>query len=247
MTHDQPSPRPDAGPGLSRRHGFLALLGLGGLALAGLARPSLGAEAAVALPPPALDPPSNAPEATAVLAGGCFWGVQGVYQHVIGVRQALSGYAGGEAATAHYEIVGSGRTGHAESVRVRYDPRQISYAQLLQVFFSVVHDPTQRDRQGPDVGPQYRSALFPQDEAQARIAQAYITQLNEARVFPRPIATTLEAGQHFYPAEGYHQDYLTLHPDSPYIAFNDLPKIENLQKLFPSRYRAQPVLVGRDG
>jgi peptide-methionine (S)-S-oxide reductase len=184
-------------------------------------------------------------EAVAVLAGGCFWGVQGVYQHVKGVKNAVSGYAGGEQRTAEYETVGSGRTGHAESVQITYNPREISYGRLLQIYFSVAHDPTEKNRQGPDEGPQYRSTIFPANADQARIAKAYIAQLTEAKVFRRAIATTIEPDRAFYPAEGYHQDFLVLHPTHPYIAYNDLPKVEALKRAFPDLYRADPVLVGR--
>lgn len=180
----------------------------------------------------------------AVLAGGCFWGVQGVYQHVEGVTSAVSGYAGGEERTAQYEMVGTGRTGHAESVRVVFDPRVISYGRILQIFFSVAHDPTEVNRQGPDEGPQYRSAIFPSNDEQARVAKAYIQQLNAAQVFGGDIATTVEPGRTFYRAEDYHQDFLQLHPSYPYIAINDLPKVADLKRLFPDRYRAAPVLVG---
>jgi peptide-methionine (S)-S-oxide reductase len=180
---------------------------------------------------------------TAVLAGGCFWGVQGVFQHVHGVSNAVSGYAGGDARTARYETVGSGETGHAESVEITYDPRIVSYARLLEIFFSVAHDPTQLDRQGPDSGTQYRSAIFPANDEQARVAKAYIAQLNQARAFDAAIVTRIESGRTFHPAEGYHQDYLTLHPDQPYIRIHDLPKIDDLRKLFPSLYRADPALV----
>ena len=204
------------------------------------------AEQGRAVPAPAADAaPGTAPSETAVFAGGCFWGVQGVYQHTTGVTSAVSGYAGGERGTAHYEMVGSGETGHAESVQVTYDPRQVSYGRLLQVFFSVAHDPTTRNRQGPDVGPQYRSAIFPVNEEQARIARAYVAQLDAARVFKAKIVTTIEPGRSFYPAEAYHQDYLTRHPTDRYIVINDLPKIDDLKRLFPELYRATPVLVGR--
>ena len=198
-----------------------------------------------AIPAPTVD--SSKTEATsevAVLAGGCFWGVQGVYQHVKGVTRAVSGYAGGGKGTAIYEAVGMGNTGHAESVEVTFDPRQISYGKILQVFFSVVHDPTQLNRQGPDDGPQYRSAIFPLSEAQASTAKTYIAQLGEAKVFKRKIVTTIEGGKTFYPAEGYHQDFLTRNPTYPYIVYNDLPKIEDLKKFFPELYRRDPVLVG---
>jgi peptide-methionine (S)-S-oxide reductase len=173
--------------------------------------------------------------------------VQGVFQHVTGVTSAVSGYAGGEQATAEYEKVGSGRTGHAESVRVTYDPSKVSLGRLLQIYFSVAHDPTELNRQGPDVGTQYRSTIFPTNDAQARIAKAYIEQLDQAMVFPAKIVTTIEPGRTFYPAEGYHQDYLVLHPNQPYIVFNDLPKVDNLKKLFAHSWRDQPVLVSKTG
>ena len=178
-----------------------------------------------------------------MLAGGCFWGVQGVFQHVAGVRNAVSGYAGGDASTAHYRVIGSGATGHAEAVEVSFDPRQISYGDLLHIFFSAAHDPTQLNRQGPDTGTQYRSAIFPQDAAQAKVARAYIEQLDRARVFEGPIVTTIEPGRSFYPAEDYHQDYLTRNPTAPYIVYNDLPKLANLKRLFPAVWRDDPVLV----
>lgn len=186
---------------------------------------------------------STAPLETAVLAGGCFWGVQGVYQHTEGVKNAVSGYAGGEKKTAIYQVVGSGMTGHAEAVKITYDPKKISYGKLLQIYFSVAHDPTQLNRQGPDRGTQYRSAIFPQNDEQAKIAKAYIAQLNEARVYKAAIVTKIEPGREFFPAEDYHQDYLTLHPTQPYIVYNDLPKIKNLQRLFPDIFRAKPALV----
>jgi peptide-methionine (S)-S-oxide reductase len=196
------------------------------------------------VPAPAVDA-SNARESSdvAVLAGGCFWGVQGVFQHVTGVTNAVSGYAGGDERTAQYEIVGTGATGHAESVQVTFDPREITYGQLLQIYFSVAHDPTELNRQGPDVGTQYRSAIFPTTSEQARIAEAYIAQLNAAHVFGSKIVTRVESGRTFYPAERYHQDFLTLHPTHGYIVVNDLPKIADLERLFPDRYRKDPVLV----
>lgn len=205
------------------------------------------AESAHVIPAPVLDerpaPGSGPASEVAVLAGGCFWGVQGVFQHVNGVTNAVSGYAGGEQKTAHYEIVSSGRTGHAESVQVTFDPRRISYGRILQIYFSVVHDPTQLNRQGPDVGTQYRSAIFPANPEQARIARAYIAQLNQARVFGAAIVTKIEPDRRFYPAEDYHQDFLAKHPGYPYIVYNDLPKIDDLKRLFPGVYRAAPVLV----
>jgi peptide-methionine (S)-S-oxide reductase len=206
------------------------------------------AEVAHAIPAPAVDEQAAsgsqpASSEVAVLAGGCFWGVQGVFQHVSGVTNAVSGYAGGEKKTAHYEVVGSGRTGHAESVQITFDPRKISYGHILQIYFSVVHDPTQLNRQGPDVGTQYRSAIFPASAEQARVAKAYIAQLNQARAYDAAIVTRIEPGREFYPAEDYHQDFLTRHPTYPYIVYNDLPKIEDLKKLFPDAYRSDPVLV----
>lgn len=205
------------------------------------------AEEGIAIPPPALDEAPHAGTATAVLAGGCFWGVQGVFQHVDGVSNAVSGYAGGTAETAKYRVVGSGRTGHAEAVEITYDPAEISYGKLLQIYFSVAHDPTQLNRQGPDTGTQYRSTIFPQDADQAKVAAAYVAQLDGAGVFRKPLATTIEPDRAFYRAEDYHQDYLTLNPTQPYIVHNDLPKIENLERLFPELWRPDPVLVGAAG
>lgn len=201
------------------------------------------AETARRLPPPAVDETSGASREVAVLAGGCFWGVQGVFQHVDGVISAVSGYAGGSRDTAQYEATSSGRTGHAESVQITFDPHRITYGRLLQIYFSVAHDPTELNRQGPDVGTQYRSTVFPQNPEQSRIAAAYIAQLNAANLFQTPIVTTIEPGKEFYPAEPYHQDYLTLHPHQPYIAINDLPKIQALKELYPDSYRETPVLV----
>ena len=243
------SRRNDATPSGLRLYGPLtALTGVALLVLAALAVPRSSAEPARAIPAPALDPiPTEATSAVAVLAGGCFWGVQGVFQHVKGVSNAVSGYAGGEAATAHYDMVGMGTTGHAESVKVTYDPRQISYGQILQIYFSVAHDPTQLNRQGPDVGTQYRSAIFPADEEQARVAKAYIGQLDEAHAFPAPIVTRIEPGKGFYSAEDYHQDFLVRNPSYPYIVFHDLPKVEALKRLFPDLYRKEPVLVAQAG
>jgi peptide-methionine (S)-S-oxide reductase len=212
---------------------------------AGLAVLQSGAEEARVIPPPALDAPTASAAATevAVLAGGCFWGVQGVFQHVNGVTNAVSGYAGGEQKTAHYDIVTRGTTGHAESVEITFDPRRISYGRILQIYFSVAHDPTELNRQGPDVGTQYRSAVFPTNPEQARIAKAYIAQLNQARAYDKAIVTKIEPDRAFYPAEDYHQDFLTRNPHYPYIVINDLPKIENLKRLFPDVYRTDPVLV----
>jgi peptide-methionine (S)-S-oxide reductase len=194
---------------------------------------------------PAVDAPKASGDEvqTAVLAGGCFWGVQAVFQHVKGVRQALSGYSGGSKEQAQYDLVSSGRTGHAEAVQIKFDPREISYGQILQIFFSVAHDPTQLNRQGPDVGPQYRSAIFYQDADQQRVAEAYVEQLNKARAFKKPIVTQINRLAAFYPAEAYHQDFAFRNPRHPYIAFHDRPKVENLEKLFPQVYRATPVTV----
>ena len=201
------------------------------------------AESARRLPAAAVDETTGASHEVTVLAGGCFWGVQGVFQHVDGVISAVSGYAGGSRDTAQYKATSSGTTGHAESVQITFDPHRITYGRILQIFFSVVHDPTELNRQGPDVGTQYRSAVFPQSPEQSRIAAAYIAQLNTAKFFPTPIVTTIEPGKEFYPAEAYHQDYLTLHPYQPYIAINDLPKVHALKELFPDSYAETPVLV----
>jgi peptide-methionine (S)-S-oxide reductase len=225
----------------ARRLAIAALIGM-------LTAPPAFAETAPVVPAPALDEsPGSAPSKTVVLAGGCFWGVQGVFQHVEGVNSAVSGYAGGARETAEYEKVGSGRTGHAESVRIAYDPRKVTLGRLLQIYFSVAHDPTELNRQGPDVGTQYRSTIFAADDEQARLAKAYIDQLDQAHVFRARIATTIETGRPFYAAEGYHQDYLTLHPTQLYIAIHDMPKLANLKRLFPDAYRAEPVLVAKTG
>jgi peptide-methionine (S)-S-oxide reductase len=205
---------------------------------------SSAAETARVVPPPAVE--ETAPAAsteTTVLAGGCFWGVQGVFQHVKGVTAAVSGYAGGAADTAQYPTVSTGETGHAESVRVTFDPHRITYGRLLQVYFSVAHDPTELNYQGPDEGTQYRSTVFAMSDAQAKVAKDYIAQLDGAHAFGQKIVTTIETGKTFYPAEDYHQDFLTRHPAYPYIAINDLPKVANLKRLFPESYRDDPVLV----
>ncbi|MEO5560979.1 MAG: peptide-methionine (S)-S-oxide reductase MsrA [Dokdonella sp.] len=221
---------------------YLALLGLPGMLLWQVAASS--EESAVVIPAPALDESAQSMVSEkAVFAGGCFWGVQGVFQHVKGVTKAVSGYAGGSGNSARYEAVGGGDTGHAESVEVTYDPKQITYGQLLQIYFSVAHNPTELNRQGPDSGRQYRSTIFAANDGQLKLAQDYIAQLNKAHVYSSPIVTTLELGKTFYPAESYHQDYLTLNPGAPYIVFNDLPKIENLKRLFSDRYREAPALV----
>jgi peptide-methionine (S)-S-oxide reductase len=196
------------------------------------------------LPAPSVDEtPNTAGTETLILAGGCFWGVQGVFQHVRGVVDAVSGYDGGAASTAQYELVSTGTTGHAESVRITYDPRVITYGRLLQIFFSVTTDPTQLNQQYPDEGTQYRSEIFATTPEQVRIAKAYIVQLDQAKAFPKAIVTRVGQDTGFYPAEVYHQNYLTLHPDSPYIAAFDLPKIVALQKAFPAEFRPDPVLV----
>jgi len=232
----------------SRIVSTLAVIGLVALAALKLGVVPSSAEEARVVPAPAVDEPAGqASSETIVLAGGCFWGVQGVFQHVDGVTSAVSGYAGGEKATAEYEKVGSGRTGHAESVRVTYDPHKVSLGRLLQIYFSVAHDPTELNRQGPDVGTQYRSTVFPTTDAQAKLAKAYIDQLDQTKVFGAKIATTIEPGRTFYPAEGYHQDYLVLHPSQPYIVYNDLPKVANLKRLFADSYRPEPALVSRTG
>jgi peptide-methionine (S)-S-oxide reductase len=203
------------------------------------ARAGSGGSAAVVVPAPAVDAPRAAEPGrqTVVLAGGCFWGVEAVFRHVKGVSEATSGYAGGSAATAQYELVSAGNTGHAESVRVTFDPAQVSLGQLLQVFFSVAHDPTEVNRQGPDTGTQYRSAIFFSGAAQKRVVDAYIAQLDKAKVFPRRIATEVAPLAAFYPAEAYHQNYAALHPNNPYIAINDAPKVTHLRELFPALYR----------
>ncbi|HET9764156.1 MAG TPA: peptide-methionine (S)-S-oxide reductase MsrA [Casimicrobiaceae bacterium] len=209
-----------------------ALLGLLGAFVVGTA-------AHAALPDYAGAPPKPAASgtATAVFAGGCFWGVDAVFKHVKGVTKVLSGYSGGSEATAKYMLVGTGATGHAEAVEVTYDPSKIAYTDLLKVFFSVAHDPTQKNRQGPDVGSQYRSAIFYANAQQKELAERYIAQLGEAKTFAKPIVTEVVPLSKFYPAEDYHQNYLALHPDQPYIVYNDLPKLEELKKTFPGWYK----------
>ncbi len=217
-----------------------ALVASAGLSL----NTSQAAESAVKLPAPAADATASAAGLqTAVFAGGCFWGVQGVFQRVNGVTQAVSGYSGGAEKTAQYEMVSTGLTGHAESVKVTYDPKKVSYGTLLQIYFSVAHDPTQLNRQDPDSGPQYRSAVFYADPAQKETTEKYIAQLDAAKVYPKKIVTQVVPLAAFYPAEAYHQDYLTLHPDAGYIAHFDLPKIANLKTMFPQQFRAEPALV----
>jgi peptide-methionine (S)-S-oxide reductase len=213
------------------------------LALMG-ALTACAAEPAVVIAAPAVDEPAgNEHTATAIFAGGCFWGVQGVFQHVKGVTSAVSGYTGGDARTASYESVEQGDTGHAESVKITYDPTQISYGKLLQVFFSVAHDPTTLNRQGPDRGTQYRSAIFPQTASQRAVAEKYIAQLDASHAFKKPLVTRVETDKKFYAAESYHQNYLTLHPNDPYIVYNDLPKVANLKRIAPDLYRADAVLL----
>jgi len=224
--------------------GLIALVGAASIGAFLWRSPLLAAEAPVVIAAPAVDNPKTpGPAQTAVISGGCFWGVQGVFEHVRGVQRVVAGYAGGERATAQYETVSSGDTGHAESVKITFDPAIISYGQILQIAFSVVHDPTQLNRQGPDVGTQYRSAIFYEDDSQKNIAQSYIAQLDRAHAFPRPIVTRVDALRGFYPAEDYHQDYLVHNPTQPYIAIYDLPKIENFRNTFPELYRGQPVLA----
>ena len=221
-----------------------AALVLAGLAGAAWWLPTQAAERATMVPPPAVESPATGDGLqTAVLAGGCFWGVQGVFQHVKGVTKVVSGYSGGTKDTAQYEVVSSGRTGHAESVQIQFDPKQVSYGRILQIYFSVAHDPTELNRQGPDEGTQYRSAIFFANPEQQQVAQAYIGQIDKAAVFKKPVVTQVTPLTAFYPAEGYHQDYATLHPNNSYIVYNDLPKIENLKHMFPEAYRDQPVLV----
>jgi peptide-methionine (S)-S-oxide reductase len=201
-------------------------------------------EQAVKIEPPAVDAAPAAGLQTAVIAGGCFWGIQAVYQHTKGVTKAISGYAGGDKKDADYERVSSGRTGHAEAVQITFDPRVVSYGKILQIFFSVAHNPTELNYQGPDHGPQYRTEIFPQNDEQAKTAKAYVAQLDAAKSFGKPIVTktgTMKAA--FYPAESYHQDYATLHPSNPYIVINDAPKVENLKRMFPDAFRDKPVLV----
>jgi peptide-methionine (S)-S-oxide reductase len=223
----------------------LCAAAIGALAIAAFAAaPSRAAEEAVIIPAPAADvQPAATGIQTAVIAGGCFWGVQGVFQHTAGVVNAVSGYAGGAKATADYNMVSTGSTGHAESVEIKYDPQKISYGKILQIFFSVAHDPTQLNRQGPDSGTQYRSAIFTTNDEQKKVAEAYIAQLNAAKVYKKAIVTKVGPLEAFYAAEAYHQDYLTLHPNQPYIAYNDIPKVENLKKIFADHYIEKPTLV----
>ncbi len=195
------------------------------------------------IPSPLVDTPAASSAQVAVLAGGCFWGQQGMFEHVRGVTKVVAGYSGGEASTAHYTMVGTETTGHAESVEITFDPKQITYGQLLQLFFSVAHDPTQLDRQGPDRGPSYRSEIFFASPEQEHVARAYVAQLTNAKVFQSPIVTRIEPLKAFYEAEGYHQDYLIYHPNQPYIMYNDLPKIEALKRVYPQLYRPTAVAL----
>jgi peptide-methionine (S)-S-oxide reductase len=227
---------------LSRLTAYAAAIGLLSISAVKLA-PSIAAEDAVIIPAPAVDAQNASGIQTAVLAGGCFWGVQGVFQHAKGVVNAVSGYSGGSQMNADYHMVSTGTTGHAESVEIKFDPRKISYGKILQIFFSVAHDPTQLNRQGPDTGTQYRSAIFTTNDEQKKVADAYIAQLNAAKVYGKPIVTKVGPLQAFFAAEAYHQDYLTLHPNQPYIAYNDIPKVENLKKIFAQDYSEKPVLV----
>jgi len=213
--------------------------------LAALARPM--SRPAVSIPNPVvLSQPAGPGLQTIVLAGGCFWGIEAVFEHVKGVTDAVSGYAGGTKAQADYETVSTGTTGHAESVKVTFDPTKVSLEKLLQVFFSVAHDPTQLNRQGPDVGPQYRSAIFFADEEQERVADAYIDQLSKAKVYPKPIVTQVVKLEGFYPAEQYHQNFAERNPTYPYIVYHDLPKVANLKKQFPELYRAETAVAARN-
>jgi peptide-methionine (S)-S-oxide reductase len=225
----------------------LALIAAAALTLAAIGFLSLNfarAENAVVIPAAAMDNPKAAGATqTAVLAGGCFWGMQGVFEHVKGVKRVLSGYAGGDRMSALYPIVSTGATSHAESIQIVFDPAQVSYGELLRIYFSVAHDPTQLNYQGPDRGPQYRSNIFYADEQQKKIATAYADQLNKSGIFTKPIVTRVDPLKGFYLAENYHQDYLIYNPTSPYIVYNDLPKIANLKKLFPAQYREKPVMV----
>ena len=222
----------------------LCLAAVGTLALSSfLIAPSRASEDAVIIPAPSVDAQAGTGLQTAVIAGGCFWGVQGVFQHTAGIINAVSGYSGGSKNTADYNMVSTGSTGHAEVVEIKYDPKKISYGKILQIFFSVAHDPTQLNRQGPDSGTQYRSAIFTTSDEQKKIADAYIAQLNAAKVYKKPIVTLVTKLDTFFPAEAYHQDYLTLHPNQPYIAYNDLPKVENLKKIFAQDYIEKPTLV----
>ncbi|MDE8343547.1 MAG: peptide-methionine (S)-S-oxide reductase MsrA [Acidocella sp.] len=222
--------------------GVAAVL-LGGVCLAVLRTAPAFADAGVVVPAPALNPPDAAASETALLSGGCFWGLQGVYEHVKGVTKVYAGYAGGAADTAQYEVVSTGTTGHAETVQITFDPKVISYAQILQIYFSVATEPTELNYQGPDTGTQYRGEIWYESPEQAKVANAYIAQLSAAHTYGQPIVTRVDPAPVFYQAETYHQDFLVRHPDYPYIVYNDIPKVEALQKLFPAWYRAAAVTV----
>ncbi|WP_338723567.1 peptide-methionine (S)-S-oxide reductase MsrA [Devosia sp. XK-2] len=238
------STEPTAFRRLSRRNILAGLLALSALATPLAPQVAVGQEAPVIIPAPNLDLDESGDAAVAVFAGGCFWGVQGVFQRVKGVVNAVSGYSGGAAETATYDLTSRGNTGHAETVEITYDPSVVSFGELMHVYFSVAHNPTQLNYQGPDHGTQYRSTIFTLNQDQARVAQAYIDQLDAANLFEGPIVTTLEPFEAFYPAEQYHQDFLTLNPSWPYIVIHDLPKIAALEEIFPDKFRADPVLVG---
>ena len=227
-----------------RRQVLAGLAALSAFALPFGANRAQAQEEPVVIPAPAVELEESGNTATAIFAGGCFWGVQGVFQRVRGVTNAVSGYSGGEASTATYEITSRGNTGHAETVEITYDPQVVSFGELMHVYFSVAHNPTQLNYQGPDRGTQYRSTIFPLNDDQRRVAEAYIEQLDATGLFEGPIVTTLEPFEAFYPAEQYHQDFLTLNPDWPYIVVHDLPKIAALEEIFPDKFRAEPVLVG---
>ena len=225
----------------------LRIFVMSSLLLMGVVGCQAGDAAGKAVPSPLVDASlgKSKGEQTAVVAGGCFWGIQAVFQHVKGVIHATSGYSGGAATTAEYEVVSTGETGHAESVKVTYDPSQITYGQLLRVFFSVAHDPTELNRQGPDEGTQYRSVIFYGNEEQQKIAQAYIAQLDKAKVFSHPIVTQVVPLKAFYPAEAYHQDYFEHHPESGYIVYNDAPKVAHLRQQFPEIYTDNAALEAK--
>jgi len=241
LTTPLPAPRAKS-PRTAAALGALVAALVATACVGGASQAGAGAGTPVKAPGAAFDPPPASPgPQTAVLSGGCFWGVQGVFEHVKGVRQVLAGYAGGPRSLAQYELVSTGTTGHAESVKIEFDPRQISYGEILRIYFSVATDPTQLNQQYPDEGPQYRGEIFYANEAQRAVAQRYIDQLRAAKVFAQPIVTRLDPFKGFYLAETYHQDYLLLHPDQPYIATYDLPKVAALKALFPGNYRASPL------
>ncbi len=226
----------------------LAVLVVAGLmALSPRFLPAFADQPGAALPAPGFDPANPGPSEVAVLSGGCFWGMQGVFEHVKGVTRVYAGYAGGKADTARYEFVSTGQTGHAESVQINFDPRVVSYGQILQIYFTVATDPTQLDYQGPDTGTQYRSEIWYDSPRQKQIATEYIAQLTAAKIFENPIVTRVDPLEGFYKAESYHQDYLVRNPDYPYIVDNDIPKVQNLENYFPSLYQAKPVLTDSSG